>query len=131
MAKFISNPTVSVAGTDISDHVYGVTVALTADSVETTAFGSTWRSRIPGLKSGQITINYHNDYAAGQASAVINPLLGSLATVVVSQLNTGGTLIGTAVCVVSQTNPVNGQVGDVSTSDVSWETTGSVVGFGL
>lgn len=129
MAKFISNPTISVNGTDISDHVYGVTVALTADSVETTAFGSTWRSRIPGLKSGQITINYHNDYAASQASTVINPLLGSLATVVVSQV-AGGTVAGTAICVVSQTQPVNGQVGDVSTSDVTWEASGTVTGFG-
>ena len=130
MAKFIANPTVSVNGTDISDHVFGLTVALTADSVETTAFGSTFRTRIPGLKSGQVTINYHNDYAASQASTIINPLLGSYATVVVSQV-AGGTVAGTAVCVVSQTNPVNGQVGDVSTSDVTWDTTGSVVGFGL
>lgn len=131
MAKFIANPTISVNGTDISDHVTAVTVSLSADAVESTAFGSTYRTRIPGLKTGQLTLSYHNDYAASQASAVINPLLGSYATVVVSQVAGGGTVAGTAVCVVTSTTPVNGAVGDISTSDVTWETTGTVSGFGM
>ena len=131
MAKHIVNPTISVNGTDISDHVIQVTVAVEVDEVETSAFGSVWRTRIAGLKTGSIQIDYQNDYAASQASAVINPLLGTNATVVVTQTGTGGTIAGTAVVLVTQTQPVNGAVGDLSTSSVTWPTTGTVTGFGL
>ena len=131
MAKHIVNPTITVNSTDISDHVVQVSVSVEANEVETSAFGSLWRTRIAGLKSGSIQIDFQNDYAASQASTVINPLLGSYATVVVSQTGTGGTIAGTAVCLVTSTQPLNGAVGDLSTSSVTWPTQGTVTGFGL
>lgn len=131
MAKHIVNPTITVNGTDISDHVIQFSISVEADEVETSAFGSTWRTRIAGLKTGSVQIDYQNDYEASKASSVINPLLGTVATVVVTQSNTGGTLAGTVTALVVTTQPVNGAVGDLSTSSVTWPTTGTVVGFGL
>lgn len=131
MAKHIINPTITVNGTDISDHVIQFSISVEAAEVETTAFGTSWRSRISGLKTGSVQIDYQNDYAAAQASAVINPLLGSIATVVVSQTGTGGTIAGTALCLVVSTQPINGSVGDLSTSSVTWPTSGTTTGFGL
>ena len=131
MAKHIANPTITVNGTDVSDHCLQVSVSVEAAEVETTAFGSVWRTRIAGLKTGSLTLDYQNDYAASQVSTVVNALLGSLATVVVTQ--SGGSVIpaGTAICLVTQVNPVNGAVGDLSTSSITWPTSGTVTGFGL
>jgi hypothetical protein len=54
-----------------------------ADDLETTAFGQSWRSRIGGLNNASITLNFMQDFAAGSVDATLNPLLGSIATVVI------------------------------------------------
>lgn len=134
MAKHMVNPVVSINGTDISDHVHAMTVNISADSLESTAFGSGWREHIAGLKSGSIQISYHNDFATSQASTLINPLLGSYATVVARpQSGTASATnpSGTAVCFVSSVLPIAGAVGDISSADITWDTHGTVTGFGL
>lgn len=129
MAKFYSNFKVTVNGTDLSQYLSSVELTTEADELEVTAFGTEWRERISGLKTGTISMDFFADYAASAASAVINPLLGTIATVVVQSNN--GTVssvwpkyTGTFLC--TSVTPVAGAVGDVSTFSVSWPTSGTV-----
>jgi hypothetical protein len=133
MAKFVlTSVTTSINGTDFSDHLASVTLDLSADEVETTAFGgSGFRTRVGGLKDGSITLSFHNDFGSSGSEAVdstIYNLYGSNATVVVRP--TSGTVSATnpsytGVYLVSQVNPISGSVGDLATRDLTWPTAGT------
>ena len=124
------NPSISINGTALSDHVTAFTLTVEAADVETTAFGTGWRSRKGGLKDGSVQIDFNQDFAASSVNATIAPLLGSYATVVASD-TTSGTCAGTAVCLVTSVTPLGGAVGDLLTQSVTWPTSGTVTGFGL
>jgi hypothetical protein len=131
MAKFAANDYfVSINGTDFSTSLNSVELAEEADNLETTAFGSTWRTRIGGLKQASLTLNFMQDFAAGSVDAVLNPLLGSIATVVVKA--TSGTVSATnptytMTALVTQYSPFASSVGDIATLSVTWPVSGSVV----
>lgn len=132
MAKIvIQNPVVVLAGGTISANVAQCTIALSADDVETTNFaGNGFRERIGGLKSGTVSFDFHNDYAAGALDSILFPLLGGTASVAVRP---GGTAaVGTAnpeytfTCLVTEINPIDSAVGDLASQSVSWPITGAI-----
>jgi hypothetical protein len=130
MAKFAATDySITVAGTNFSDSLNSVELAQEADDIETTAFGSSWRTRIGGLKQATLTLNFMQDFAAGSVDATLNPLLGTLATVVIKP--TSGTVTATnptytAVCLVNSYSPFASSVGDIATLSVTWPVSGSV-----
>jgi hypothetical protein len=132
MAKIvIQNPVITLAGGTVSANVAQVAIALEADDVETTNFaGGGFRERIGGLKSGTVSLDFHNDFAAGGIDSVIYPLLGGTAAVTVRP---GGTAaVGTAnpeyrFSVLVTEYSVEGAVGDLATFSVSWPITGEVI----
>ena len=130
MAKFAATDYfVSINGTDFSTSLNSVELAEEADNLETTAFGSTWRTRIGGLKQASLTLNFMQDFALGSVDAVLNPLLGSIATVVVKA--TSGSVSATnptytMTALVTQYSPFASSVGDIATLSVTWPVSGSV-----
>jgi hypothetical protein len=133
MGKFVlTSVTTSINGVDFSDHLASVALDLSADEVETTAFGgSGFRTRVGGLKDASITLSFHNDFGSSGSEAVdstIYNLYGSNATVVVRP--TSGTVSATnpsysGVFLVSQVNPISGSVGDLATRDLTWPVAGT------
>jgi hypothetical protein len=130
MAKFAAiDHKITVAGTDFSTNLNSVELSLNADELETTAFGNNWRTRIGGLKTGTVTLNFMQDFGAGSVDAILNPLLGSIATVVIQSAS--GTVSVTqpkytAECLVTQYSPFASSVGDIATLSVTWPTSGTV-----
>lgn len=124
MAKLVTNNyTITVNGTDFSDHLAAVEFSINVDEQETTAFGSGYRSRIGSLKDASVTLSWHQDFGASSVDATLFPLLGSNATVVAKP--TSGTVNATnpsytGVFLVSQYTPVSGSVGDLATFDTTW-----------
>lgn len=119
---------ITINGTNFSDLVQSVDVSYEAAELETTAFGTQWRTRTTGLRSASVTINFFQDFAIGKVDAVLFPLLGSNATVVVKHLSsTTGSAnpAHSAVYVVSQYQPFASQVGDIATISVTWNSTGT------
>jgi hypothetical protein len=131
MAKFAATDYyVTINGADFSTNLNSVELSQEADDLETTAFGSSWRTRIGGLKQASLTLNFMQDFAAGSVDAVLNPLLGSIATVVIKP--TSGTVTATnptytMTALVTQYSPFASSVGDIATLSVSWPVSGSVV----
>lgn len=131
MAIFVATDfNVSINGsTALASYLTQVELKATATDVTTTAFGSTWVTRVAGLKEGSLTLTFNQDYAASTVDATLWPLLGAQATVVIKPTSSA---IGTsnpaytAVCVVTDLTPVSGQVGDLATFSVTWPTTGTV-----
>jgi len=122
---------ITVNGTAFSNVLQSVSLDLSSDEIETTAFGSGFRTRIAGLKSGSVTLNFFQDFAAGSVDAILAPLFtaGSYATVVINPTSTATSSTNpawTAVCLVSQYQPFSSSVGDIATVSVTWPTSGTV-----
>jgi hypothetical protein len=131
MPKFVAiDYKVTINGTDFSSSINSVDLSIESAEVETTAFGSTFTTRVGGLKSASITLDFHQDFGSASVDSVLFPLLNSLATVVI--VPTSGTVSATnpsytAVCLVNQYQPFASAVGDLATLSVTWPTSGTVV----
>lgn len=130
MAKFSATDyKITVNGTNFSTNLNSVELAIESDDLETTAFGSEWRSRIGGLKTGSLTLSFMQDFGASSVDATLYPLFNTLATVVI--VPTSGTVSATnpsytAVCLVNQYSPFASSVGDIATFSVTWPTSGTI-----
>lgn len=124
MAKFVAKDyQITINGTDVSSYCAACTMDVTLDEVETTSFGKTYRQRVSGLGDTSVTLDFHQDFGAGGIDALIQPLLGSNATVVVKP--TSGSVSSTnpsytGVYLVSQYQPFASSVGDLATLSVTW-----------
>jgi len=130
LAKFYAQDyKVTIGTVVISDDIASVTLDITADEVETTAFGSSYRSRIGGLKDASVSLDFHQDFGAGAVDALLFPLMGS--TVAVKIAPTSGTVTATNpeyrfTALVTQYQPFAGAVGDLATLSVTWPVSGEV-----
>jgi hypothetical protein len=131
MAIFVATDfSVSINGTaTLSPYLTQVELKTSANDVTTTAFGSSWVTRVAGLKEGSLTLQFNQDYAAATVDATLWPLLGTQATVVIKPSNTAVSTANpsyTVLCSVIDLTPVSGQIGDLSTFSVTWPTNGTV-----
>ena len=131
MAKIVlTNAVVKINGTDYSTNINQVEIAVTADEIDTTAFSSTgWRTVTGGLKSGSVTLAFHNDFAAAGIDSTLWGLLNTAATVVVLPNGTAATASNpsyTFEALVNNLTPVSGAVGDLATQNVTWPISGAV-----
>ena len=130
MAKFVATDyNITINGTNFSTSLASVELPVEVEEQETTAFGSTWRTRIAGLQSGSITLEFHQDFAASAIDATIYPLLGTNATVTVRPAGsvtsaTNPSFSGTFL--VTQYSPFNSTVGDLATLSLTWPLTGAL-----
>ncbi len=130
MAKFYAQDYKITIGTAVlSEDIASVTLDITSDEVETTAFGSTYRTRIGGLKDASVSLDFHQDFGAGSVDALLFPLMGS--TVAVKIAPTSGTITATNpeyrfTALVTQYQPFAGAVGDLATLSVTWPVSGEV-----
>lgn len=130
MAKFAATDyKITINGTNFSTSLNSVELALSADDLETTAFGQTWRERIGGLKDGSITLNFMQDFGTSSVDATLQPLFGSAATVVIVPTSSSVSATNpsyTATCIVNSYSPFASSVGDIATLSVTWPTSGTV-----
>ena len=125
MAKLVlTNAVVKINGTDYSSNVNQVEIAVTADEIDTTAFSSTgWRTVTGGLKSGSVTLSFHNDFAAAGLDSTLWNLFNTLATVVVLPNGTAASSSNpsyTFTALVNNVTPVSGAVGDLAVQNLTW-----------
>lgn len=133
MAKFVITDqfTVTIGGASLADHIAAISIDAESNAVSSTAYGQTWETNEAGIKSGSVTVSFHQDYAASKVAATLGPLLGGTAAIAVSGTAGGTTVAGTATARINQLKLFGGAVGDLATLDVTWPTTGAVTGFGL
>lgn len=117
-------------GDDISASCARAELVINAAEIETTDFGSEgFTEVIGGLKSGTLSLDFHNDFGAGGVSTLFADLVGE--TAVITLAPNGSTAaadnpVYTATILVNSFTPISGAVGDLATFSVSFPTTGSV-----
>ena len=131
MAKIYAQDYKVTMGTAIlSTSIASVTLDISADEIETTSFGSSYRTRLGGLKDASVSFDFHQDFGAGAVDSLLFPLMGTLVDVKIAP--TSGTVTATnpeyrfsALC--TQYQPYSGAVGDLATLSVTWPVSGEVV----
>jgi hypothetical protein len=136
MARIVlTNVDVEIAGVNLSDHVASVSLSSTWDAVETTAFGggnvpAAARTRQAGLVDNAVTLEFHQDFAAGEVEATIYPLLGTVQQIKVQPVNAAISVDSPQYifsALLSEWTPVNGAVGELATASVTWPISGAIV----
>ena len=131
MAKFFAQDYKITIGTAVvSSSIAAVTLDISADEIETTAFGSSYRTRLGGLKDASVSFDFHQDFGAGAVDALLFPLMGT--TVDVKIAPTSGTVTATNPeyrfsALVTQYQPFAGSIGDLATLSITWPVSGEVV----
>jgi len=136
MARLVlTNVEVTVGGVSLADHIASVTLGSTYDVLETTAFKGgnvpvAAKTRTAGLVDNSVTLEFHQDFAAGSVNATIYPLLGTEVAIKVQPVN--GAISSTNPeyqfnAVISEWTPLNGAVGELATASVTWPITGAIV----
>ena len=131
MAKYVvTEATLSINGTDVSDAVARAEVTETAAEVDVTDFGSGGNTEvIGGLKSGSLSFDIHQDYGTGAVSDTLKDLVGTIGTFVVTP---NGTAVSsenpsfTCEALVNTVTFVSGSVGDLATASYTFPTTGGI-----
>ena len=130
MAKLVlTNPQITVAGTDLSGWVTSVTLDTKYDIVETTAFGDTAKKRVAGLADNSISLEFQQDFASSSVEATIYPLLGTAATIAIKPVNTTVSTTNPSYsvsAVVAEWQPLKGGIGQLATASVTWPVSGAI-----
>ena len=133
MARIVlTNAYVTINSVNLSDHISSVTLTTTDDVIETTAFGSSARTRIGGLADNSVAFEFQQDYAASSVEATINgttSLVGTVTAVVVKPNGATTAADNPAYsfnCLISEWTPLNGAVGELATVSVTWPIDGNI-----
>jgi IMP cyclohydrolase len=133
MARIVlTNAYVTINSVNLSDHIASITLTTTDDVVETTAFGSSARTRIGGLADNSVALEFHQDYASSSVEATINgsPSLVGTVTAIVVKPNGATTAADNPAysfnALVAEWTPLNGAVGELATASVTWPIDGAI-----
>lgn len=130
MAKLVlTDAKVTINSVNLSDHIASVTLETKDDIVETTAFGSTAKTRVAGLAENSVSLEFHQDFAATNVEATVYPLLGLATTIVVQPTSSAVTTTNptyTFSAVVTEWQPLKGGIGQLATASVTWPISGTI-----
>jgi len=130
MAKFVATDfKITLNGTALSPSIHSVSLDINANEVETTTFGSTYKTVVGGIISGSAKLDFYQDFAAGSVDAQIWPLINTIGTLVITP--TSATVSATnpsytAQVLINAYQPINASIGDLAGFSVTWPTTGTV-----
>ena len=130
MAVYLSNAvSVTVNAVDLSSLVSSATINRSFDELEITAMGDSGHKFVKGLEASSITLDFFNDSESAKTLQTLNSTWGTSVTVVIKQTSAA---VGptnpsyTMSCLINNTTPVNGAVGDLSTQSVTWNVNGTI-----
>jgi len=132
VSVYLSNGVVlTVNAVDLSTLVSSVTINRSFDELEVTAMGDSGHRFTKGLEASSITIDFFNDPDSSKTLQTLNSssVFGNNVTVTVKQTSAATSATNplyTMTCLVNNTTPINGAVGDLSTQSVTWNVSGTI-----
>ena len=123
MAKFAATDfDITIGGTDFSDSLAAVTLDISREQLEITAFGDSARRYIGGLQDSSVTLSFHQDFASGSVDETIFSNLGGTVAIVIKP--TSGAVSSSNPsysfnALVVQSVPFSSNVGDLATQDLT------------
>jgi hypothetical protein len=130
MAVYLANTGVlTVNAVDLSTLVSNVTINRAFDELEVTSLGDQGHRYVKGLESSSISIDFYNDSASTKTLQTLQTNWGSNVAVTFKQTDAAVSATNplyTMTCLINNTTPVNGAVGDLSTQSVTWNVSGTI-----
>ena len=130
MAVYLNNGVqLTVNSVNLSAYVSSITLNRNYDELEVTAMGDTGHKYIAGLEASSITIDFFNDWATSTVAQTLDAVLGTNTTVTIkpaSGATSATNPLYTMTCLVNNTTPINGAVGDLATQSVTWNVSGAI-----
>jgi len=120
---------VTIDTVDFSASLAAVTLDISKEQLETTAFGDAARTYIAGLQDASVTFSFHQDFAASAVDATLHAALGTEVAIVVkptSEAVSAGNPSYSFNALVTQIVPFSSNVGDLATQDVSFPISGAI-----
>jgi hypothetical protein len=131
VAVYLSNGvSVVVDSVDLSTLVSSVTINRSFDELEVTAMGDGGHKFVKGLEASSVTIDFFNDTDTNKTLQKLNSIWGQSKTVVIKQTSAAVSATNpsyTMSCLINNTTPINGAVGDLSTQSVTWNVNGEIL----
>ena len=132
MAIFLQNNVgVKINSVDLSDHITSVSLSQIFDELEVTALGDTAHKFAKGLEASTLTLDFLNDFAAANVQATLQAAYGTTVTAVLIPVK--GTAVSatnplyTVSIIINNLTPLNGAVGDISSSSMTFTCNSTVV----
>lgn len=130
MAKFVATDyNITIGGSDFSSSIASAELSIEVDDVETTAFGDSSRTRVGGLQTGTLTLDFHQDFGSSSVDATLEPLIGTSVAIVIKPTSSAVGATNPTYsfnCLVTQYSPFASSVGDLATLSVTWPVTGDI-----
>ena len=130
MAKFAATDfDITIGGTDFSDSLAAVTLDISREQLEITAFGDSARRYIGGLQDSSVTLSFHQDFASGSVDETIFSNLGGTVAIVIKPTSSAVSSSNpsyTFNALVVQSVPFSSNVGDLATQDLTFPVDGAI-----
>lgn len=131
MSTFVfTDASITVGGTDLSDHVQSITLNYSADEVEDTNMGDDTHVFMAGtLKNWSVDVEWSQDFAASEIDATLFPAVGTEVALVMKPTSaavsaTNPSFSGTGVLL--SYNPIGGSVGDKAIASTNFAAAGTL-----
>lgn len=130
-AFVLRNVVVGIDGTDVSNHIREVTVAMSAAEVPVTAMGAGGVQRMAGIRDDRFTFSAFSDFAASQIHSLINTKFAAAGTFEIKVTSNTSTISATnpvfiGYCPALSYNPISGAVGDAAMTPLDFPVNGTI-----
>jgi len=125
----ITNPQIVINSVDLTNHIDTIKIDEKFADVDTTAFGSTSKTRVSGLGDHSVTLSFQQDFANSSVEATIYPLIGTTTSLSVKPLNATTSTVNPAytfTVLVTDWTPLDGKVGALLQANVTWPVSGAI-----
>lgn len=131
MATFVStNAYVNLNSVDLSDDTTSLGLDVSADELEDTAFGDTYRSRVgSALKDTQWSLEFNQDHASSQVDATLWAAFNTVVTLYANPVTSSSSATNprySQSVLVSKYSPFGNKVGELATVSVQWPGAGTL-----
>ena len=131
MAFVLRNCFVKLDGTDVSNLISSVEVAMTAADVNTTAMGAGGNQHLAGIRDDRFTFTAFSDFGASGLHSIVNAKFqaaGTLAVVVYPNTSTVSATNPsfTGSCPLLTYTPIGGAIGDAATTTLELPVNGTI-----
>jgi hypothetical protein len=131
----LNNAYVLFASNDISEFVTQIELKTSVDTIDTTQIGAQSRTRQAGVFDNSVTFQFNQDYASGSLEQLINGTSmanTTVGTAVAMQIRPVNAAVSasnpkyTFNAVITEWQSVSGELGSLSTVQVSWPISGNI-----
>jgi hypothetical protein len=131
MAQFIfTDGYLLINAVNMSAMAKKITLKTSAAEHVTTTFGSTYESRIAGMKDYSLDLEFNQDMAATAVDGLLFPLLGTVSTFEVRATSAAASTTNPAYrgsVLINDYAPLDGAQGDLAQTGASWPGTGTLL----